>query len=242
MARKRRNVKEGIAQISSGNVNRTRVVGRNEFGEDIEEKVPTMYSEWMMDKAGNILAQALCCHRVTTEKSLDKYGRSMRLDLILDVGLIPVRECPHTRKYMDEMTVPGPLVPVPEEFTTARGTGRNKELVFEGCEGATIWEGDPVSPAAKKAGVLQATTPVPKEPAIFVVPCKHFLAFRKRLIERNAKRIAIQEQMVADKPADAILELAKSIERANKASGIDVTVGRNNLRAGQGEPEVEADG
>lgn len=103
MAKKRRK----IAQISQRTIGKTRVVGRNEDGIDITEKVPTMRGARYLDRAGSEVHIPLTSCRVGGRESQEKYGNPAHKQAIKD-GFLPKLECPLTTKYED--IVHGPLI------------------------------------------------------------------------------------------------------------------------------------
>lgn len=116
--------KTKIAQLSRASVGVHRIIGRDENGFNLEEKVPTLEGEFFCDRGGNVVHVALCNHRVTTRESLEKYGAPTRRDIIREGGL-PMRECPYTERYMD--LVSGPLVRPPKGQKDCGGQA-------DGCE------------------------------------------------------------------------------------------------------------
>lgn len=211
MRHKQKPMKEGIFQLTGSNVVNDRVIGRDEFGDEIIERIPPVRSEMMMDKGGNYSWVGLSCHRVTTDFSYEKYGAQNRLETIKN-GYFPVQECPHTMKYADVMK--GPLAePVVNQDK------KGKEIVEPPCPGAVEYEGDPYSDEAKKLHVVRALNETSFYFEVNVIPCKHFLELRERLLGRNAERVAVREAMMAHAPAESVNNLAKQIAQIAKTGG-----------------------
>lgn len=96
-----------IARISSDTVGRHRVIGRDEHGINIEEKVCPIQGEIFCDLAGNVSHHALENGRIPSADG-QRNARIKRDDGIRDAGWLPIAECPHTVRYFH--LVKGPLV------------------------------------------------------------------------------------------------------------------------------------
>jgi hypothetical protein len=110
-----------VVQIHEGNVTPVRVVGRDEYGAEIEETIcPLARSEKFVDMAGNICVVPLACSRAD-ERTYhhDKYAEQTRQDQI-KAGSLPLAECPYTQGYQ-RLTRTPTLVKVPAGETACEG-------------------------------------------------------------------------------------------------------------------------
>ena len=99
--------KKQIAQITRASIGRTVVVGRDEMGYPIHDKLPSKAGEKFLDKAGNESHVDLACHRVNTAETKEKYGRRIYREKIAE-GWLPKNLCPLTEQFED--LVGGPLI------------------------------------------------------------------------------------------------------------------------------------
>lgn len=90
--------REPIANIHEGAIGRRRIVGRDEYGNDISEAVPARLGELMLDRDGTEVHVPLQNGRAPTRLSAEKYAPRLKQDVIRD-GYVPKRECPMTMHY-----------------------------------------------------------------------------------------------------------------------------------------------
>lgn len=113
-----------IARISADTVGRHRIIGRDEHGISIEEKVCPIRGEVFMDRAGNYAHHALENGRIPSADG-QKNAQLKREEGIRDSGWLPQAECPYTERYFH--LVRGPLVKPPKGEKDCGGKP-------EGCE------------------------------------------------------------------------------------------------------------
>ena len=211
--------KEGIFQLTANNVVNEPVIGRDEYGDEIVERIPSVRSEMMMDKGGTLCWIGLGCHRVTTDFSYEKYGAANRLRSIRD-GFFPVAECPHTTKYAEYMD--GPLATRPEKKV------KGKVITEAPCKGATAYHGDPYSDEAKSLHVIRALNETSHYEELNIIPCEHFLTLREKLLGRNAEHMAVQAALMKSGPDANAIQLAAEIAKLAMGSG-DVVSARSRM-------------
>jgi hypothetical protein len=103
--------KQRIARISSATVGVHRIVGRDEDGMNVEEKVCPIAGETFLDRDGNYGHHALENGRIPSADG-QKNVQLKRMEGIRDLGWLPIAECPYTERYFH--LVKGPLIPPPE--------------------------------------------------------------------------------------------------------------------------------
>ena len=127
---------ENIAHISANTVTRTRTLGRDAQGRQIEEVLPVRESVRMMDTDGNEVWVPIHNHRVRNPESFHKYGRQ-RLEEAIRDGYLPKYECPLTEKY--HHLVNGPLAAPEEGDSPCHDLKPAEQLREEDLRGA--WHG-----------------------------------------------------------------------------------------------------
>jgi hypothetical protein len=83
-------------QLNENSVSPTRLINRDEDGNEIEETVSCYpHREMFVDKAGNICEVVLCNSRTSSRNNEARmYAAQVRLDWLRNAGL-PLKECPH---------------------------------------------------------------------------------------------------------------------------------------------------
>jgi hypothetical protein len=113
-----------IARISADTIGRHRIIGRDENGLNIEEKVCPIQGEVFLDRGGNYAHHALENGRIPSADGR-KNSLLKREEGIRDAGWLPQAECPYTERYYH--LVKGPLIKPPAGEKDCGGKP-------EGCE------------------------------------------------------------------------------------------------------------
>lgn len=204
--------KERVAQLSDATVGVHRLIGRDEYGGDVVEKVPSRTSEMFLDPAGNEVYVPLNNGRVDDPESMRQYGMQHRRDMIAQ-GFIPVRDCPYTAKY--EELAKGPLVAPPKGEKACAGAVRTS-VAFN-------------TPEAHEISAKQIYS---REPVMWQ-PCKHYFAHREKLRARAREDAIVRKSVLSqDGPTEQMKRMADAwVQVAHGGAGVGDL--RANLSAGK---------
>ncbi len=185
-------MQEKTFQLTHQSIGRERKLGRDEAGKPLTEHIPSRASEMMLDLCGNEGWHPLQNARVATAKCADGYARKLRRELIAS-GCLPVRDCPHTIKYEDDVN--GPLVKPPD----------GKPIV---CRGATKIPGDPGDMAVRSKGAKQIFSASEQ----MYQPCEHYFTVRKLRRDLNHEEAELRRAEARSMDQNAIQEMAAGLK------------------------------